>query len=301
MNNIDVHADDFGYSISTSRNILDCIEKGKLTSISIMGNMKAFEDSMAMMYDRIACFPFLPLMSIHINIPEGTFLNDCFPMSWGKLFFLSYSPYKKRIKGLLKEEIRNQIRVVQRAIENCIRIAKDNNIECFQKSVRIDSHIHTHLLPIVWEALIEVIQEDDLDVEYIRNPKEPLAPFIKNISLWPTYSLINLVKNRILMFYSGKVDRYCAKHGIRKMYMWGLMMSGKMDYDRITVLFDDMLNTSRKNDRKLELLFHPGRCDNDDFSTEMIKEYYDNFNSSLNREVEKESLMKLDAFTDKRN
>ena len=81
------------------------------------------------------------------------------------------------------------------------------------------------------------------------------------------------------MMYSGKVDRYCEKHNIDKMYMWGLAMSGHMDYERIEKIFPDMVQTAQKNNRTLELLFHPGKASVQEYSEEMNSDYFRDANS----------------------
>ena len=243
---VDIHADDYGYSINTSLDILECMKAGKLDSFSIICNTKWFDESMDLLYKEIPSLPFLPLISIHLNIPEGASDSDIIPMSWGKLFISSYSLKRKRVKEELKNDLKKQIDKTQEAIRKCITIAEENGIECKQKGIRLDSHIHTHLIPVVWDALIEVIEEEKYDIEYIRNPKEPLMPFLKNISLIHSYGLANILKNRILMLYSGKVDRYCDEHNLAKMYMWGLCMSGHMDYQRVEKVFPEMMKEAKK-------------------------------------------------------
>ena len=297
MKNVDIHADDYGYSIKTSEDMLECMRAGVLDSFSIICNTKWFNESMEMLYKEIPSLPFLPLISVHLNIPEGASESDLFPMSWGKLFLSSYSPKKKLVKEELKKDLKKQIDTTQEAIENCIRIAKENHIECHQHGVRLDSHIHTHLIPVVWESLVEIIDEEKYDIEYIRNPKEPILPFLKTPSLWKSYSIVNIIKNRILMLYSGKVDRYCDEHKIDKMYMWGLMMSGHMDYDRIKILYPEMLKTAEKNNRKLELLFHPGQAVRDEYSEEMDPNYFRDANLSENRHIEKNAVLNIKKIT----
>ena len=291
---VDIHADDYGYSTSTSLDILECLKAGKLDSISLMSNMKAFDESMDILEKEIPNLPFLPKMSVHLNIPEGISKENEFPMSWGKLFLVSYSFNRKKIKDALKKELKDQIDKAWIRTEKCLEIAKENNVPFNQHGLRLDSHIHTHLIPVVWDALMEVIEEEHYDVEYIRNPKEPLRPFLKEKSLWSSYSLINAVKNRILMFYSGKVDRYCEEKGMNKMYMWGLMMSGHLDYDRINVLLPEMSRTAQKNDRILELLFHPGKAKDEEYGEDMDKDYFRDANTSDNRWIEKDSVLKIE-------
>ena len=289
--NVDIHADDYSYSLNTSKDIIDCIKSGNLDSFSIMPNMSCFEESMELLYREIPAFNYLPLISIHISIPEGISETGMFPMSWSNLFLNSYSLNKNKVKGQLKIELKHQIEKGWEAIRKCFEIAEENNIEIKQKGMRIDSHIHTHLLPVVWESLIEVIEENNYSVEYIRNPKEPLEPFIKNNLM--SYGLVNIIKNRILMLYSGKADKYCDSHNIPKMYMMGLCMSGCMDFDRIKDVYSDMLEIARKDNRNLELLFHPGQATVDEYRPEMDKNYFRDANLSENRHIEKNSVLRI--------
>ena len=290
---LDIHADDYAYSLNTSRDILDCIKTGNLNSISIICNTVHFEESMELLYKSIPSFKYLPLMSVHLNFPEGFGVSDLLPISWGKLFLKSYSFSKRETKDMLKQEIKYQIDRTQEAIEKCIDIAIENNIPVYQRGIRIDSHIHTHLIPVVWDALIETIDEERYHVEYIRNPKEPIFPFLKQISLLSSYGIVNFIKNRILMFYSKKADDYCNSHKIDKMYMWGLMMSSHMDYDRIKKIYPDFLEYARKRGRRLVLLFHPGQASKDEYSKEMDENYFRDANLSENRRIEKDSVLRI--------
>ena len=95
------------------------------------------------------------------------------------------------------------------------------------------------------------------------------------------------------MFYSGKIDNYCELHKIDKMYMWGLMMSGHMDLDRVTMLYPSMMEVSEKNNRVLELLFHPGKACKDEYSDEMDRNYFKDANLSDARHIEKETVMNM--------
>lgn len=288
---VDIHADDYGYSLNTSKDILDCVKKGALTSFSIISNNNDFDRCVDLLYKEIPNFPYLPLMSVHISLPEGK--GEILPISWAKLFLFSYSFSRNEYKNKLKKEIKKQIDDVSIVVNKCIEIAKKNNIKYSQKALRIDTHVHSHPIPIVWDALKEVLEEGNYDIEYIRNPKEPIIPFIKHIELIKSYGLVNMIKNRILMLYSRKIDKYCERYNLPKMYMWGLMMSGCMDFDRIEVLYDDVYNYALKHNRNLELLFHPGRASIDEYSKEMDPSYFRDANLSINRNIEKESVLKM--------
>ena len=291
---VDIHADDYAYSLHTSEDIVECLKEGKLDSFSIICNTSGFEKSMELLYSVIPSLPFLPNISIHLNLPEGKGATDLLPISWIRLFLASYSFNKKEVKEKLKKELKWQIDTTQKAIDKSINIAKAYSIVCKQKGIRIDSHIHTHPIPIVWDALLEVIEEEKYDIEFIRNPKEPIIPFLKKVSLIPSYGLANIIKNRILMIYSRKIDNYCDLHKIDKMYMWGLMMSGHMDLDRVKALYGDIVKKADNDNRYLELLFHPGMAKEDEYSEEMDKSYFLNANLSKNRHIEKHTVMSIE-------
>ena len=290
---IDIHADDYAYSVNTSRDILECLSCGALDSISIICNTSQFEECMDLLYEAIPSFDHLPLLSVHLNLCEGFQSSELLPMSWGQLFLASYSLKRKKYKVILKQEIRRQLTETQKVIDRCISIAKENGVPVYQNGLRIDSHIHTHPIPVVWESLIEVIEEERLDVEYIREPSEPLNVYLKETSLYPTYSLINIIKNRILRFYSRKIHRYLKKQNRQTMYLWGLVMSLHMDFDRIKVLWSAMNEKAGHDGRDLELLFHPGTALQSEYSNEMNAKYFRDSNTSKNRAIEKESGLQI--------
>ena len=105
MTKIDIHADDYGYSLAVSRDILECMKAGCLDSISIICNTSYFEQSMALLYENIPFLPFLPKISIHLDLPEGLHGQNGLPMSWGKLFIKSYMPGRNRLKEILKSDL----------------------------------------------------------------------------------------------------------------------------------------------------------------------------------------------------
>ncbi|MBR4461190.1 MAG: ChbG/HpnK family deacetylase [Erysipelotrichaceae bacterium] len=293
---IDKHADDYAYSLNTSRDILECLSCGALDSISIICNTSQFEECMDLFYEAIPSFDHLPLLSVHLNLCEGFQSSELLPMSWGQLFLASYSLKRKKYKDILKQEIKRQLTETQKVIDRCIFIAKENNVPVYQNGLRIDSHIHTHPIPVVWESLIEVIEEEKLEVEYIREPSEPLSVYLKETILYPTYSLINIVKNRILRFYSHKIHRYLEKQKKQTMYLWGLVMSLHMDFDRIEVLWSAMKEKADHDGRDLELLFHPGTALQSEYSKEMNAKYFKDSNTSKNRGIEKESVLRIKEF-----
>ena len=307
MLKIDIHADDYALTVNTSNDMLECIRAGKLDSISIVPNMSCFGKCMEMLYEAIPLLPFLPLLSVHLDFVEGKCLagakkvpllaakeGGLIGLTWGGLFKLSYLPGKRKaVKVQLKEEIKAQIEAVREVTSRCMEIAVANNVPCGQKGLRIDSHQHAHMIPVVWEALTEVIAEEGYEVEYIRNSKEVLGAFLAERSLWKTYRPINFVKNRLLSCYSHKVDRYVKEHDMKPMYLWGLIMSGHMDHDRIVRLYPRIQAKAQREGRTLEILFHPGLTLPEEVSAEIGEDAAKDFYLLPDRHIEKDAVMRL--------
>lgn len=310
MPEIDVHADDYALTVHTSADMLECMKEGKLNSISIVPNMSCFEECMEMLYKAVPTLPFLPSMSVHLDFVEGKCLagakevpllvspdEDMTGVSWGKLFLFSYHPLKRNaVKRQLEKEMKAQIETAWQAIRRCMELAKENQIPCAQKGLRIDSHQHAHMIPVVWEALVEIIAKEEYPVEYIRNSKETLAPFLSEVSLWKTYRPVNFIKNRLLSLYSHKVDRYASAHSMKKMYLWGLVMSGRMDYDRIVRLYPKIAAKAGKENRVLEFCFHPGIAMPEEITAEIGENAARDFYLLSNRRIEKDAVMRLNLF-----
>lgn len=307
MSRPDIHADDYALTLNTSRDMLACMQAGKLNSISIVPNMSCFQECMALFYEEIPKLPFLPLLSVHLDFVEGRSLagkkaapdltkadSDLMGLGWGGLFLASYLPGKRgRIKAQLKCEIKAQIARVQPAVKKCIELAAGVGIPCKQKGLRIDSHQHAHMIPVVWEAILEVVSEEGYDLEYIRNSKEVLGVFLTDASLYRTYRPVNFIKNRLLSLYSHKVDRFCKARGMEQMYLWGLVMSGRMDRERVEKLYPKMRRKAKRDGRTLEILFHPGLTLPEEVTPEIAKEAVEDFYLREDRHVEREAVLSV--------
>lgn len=311
MNRTDIHADDYALTVNTSKDMLSCMKKGQLDSISIVPNMSCFDQCMKLLYEAVPQLPFLPKMSVHLDFVEGRCLAEpgevlllaarddaLMGLSWGGLFALSYHPWKRNgAKAQLKKEVKAQIEKVNAAVNHAMRLAESAGIRCGQKGLRIDSHQHAHMIPVVWEALTEVITEEKYEVEYIRNSREMLGVFLKETSLWKTYRPVNFIKNRLLAAYSHKVDRYMKAHHMEQMYLWGLVMSGHMDYDRIVRLYPKITKQAEKQNRVLEILFHPGSTLPEEVTAEIGKDAAEDFYLRTDRHVEMEAVRRIREVT----
>lgn len=285
MNSIvDIHADDFALSEKSDRDILQLCAEGKLDSISIIPNLECFETAVAKFLAVQEESDKKILVSVHLNFMEGkccaekSLLPDLidsegfFTASWGKLFIWNYIPFiRKKIKIQLKKEILAQIK-------KCIAA---NVID--KNAIRIDSHQHPHMIPVVFDALKEAVLElenDGCKIEYIRNTQDPILLYGgKDI-----FSM-NTIKCLILNFYSQKVKKYLVSKKLPVNYLCGVYFSGKMD-SRLKKVLPKFIKKAETQERIIELLFHPGTMLRSELTSEFKKEGFNEFHLSENRKTE---------------
>ena len=209
MKKIDVHADDYGLTLNTSIDIMEGIKAGKLKSISVMPNTSCFEIARNYFYANIDEAK-MPVISVHLNFMEGYCIADksklsylvdeegLFNISWGNLVKYNYNlMIRSKVKEQLKIEIEAQLKKVI-----CGYHLLDD-----KRKLRVDSHQHTHMIPIVMEALIEVIKEKKYSTEYIRISKEPWDVYLKKVQFLLSYRIINMIKVMVLNWYAIKDEK----------------------------------------------------------------------------------------------
>lgn len=238
-------------------------------------------------------FPVKPLISVHLNLMEGHCVSDVlevpdlvdgrgyFKISWGGLLLASYHPLmRNRILEQIKREFICQIERVQSNLpEGC--------------ELRLDSHQHTHMIPVVREGMFAAIDERKYPVRFVRVAREPLGPFLSQVALCPSYGIVNLIKNVILNIYAGSMERELNKRKISYDLIWGLIMSGHMDLERIKRIYPAMEAHCIKRGRTLELLFHPGTVLPEEITEEYVKDGFVEFHLAEGRKIERHAVDKL--------
>lgn len=281
----DVHADDYALSEDSDTDILKLCEERKLDSISIIPNLKIF-DSAA---ERLKALGRQDLsVSVHLNFMEGKSVRNkdelphlvdkdgFFNVSWGKLLFYSYNPFLyRKVRAELEKEISAQIKKVS-----------DSGLVP-ESEIRIDSHQHTHMIPIVFAALKDAVRAKDFKVSYIRNSQDPVMPYFSPAMLRhaKTYSPANIIKCLILNFFSAGVRSYLHRNNLPVQYLCGVFFSGKMD-SRIKEVLPVLERKCRKENRSLEILFHPGAVLPSELTDEFTKKGFNEFHISENRRTE---------------
>ena len=289
---IEYHADDYGLFPEQSRHIIDCYRTGALNGISIMPNSPYLKECM----DEIADIRGKLLVTVHLNIVEGKPLMDDkvprlidklgnFNDSFVKLFFISYIPVLRLFyRRELKKEIAAQIKACEPYMNG--------------DSFRIDGHVHYHMIPVVFDALMDVIKEKELKVSYIRFPREEISVYQKAKKNIKDVKLLNIVKVMVLNCLVRRNQRKYAEElaGMnleRKMFM-GVMLSGHMFYENVKALLPIAADTmADKGFNEMEVLFHPGDVSLETDIIQLTSKDDREFLTSSNRLKEAEALKKL--------
>lgn len=184
------HADDYGMTAHGDALIRDCQTHGCLNSVSIVPN-GSLEEAVA------ALRPSGLKLAVHLNLVEGKALSPAaeipllvrpdgsFCNSFTGLLRLSLTPRRRAFAAQLYRELERQLLAYAALFPA-------------GTPLRIDSHQHTHMIPLVFRTLLHILADHHLPVEHLRIPAEPLSPFVGCPRLWGSYSAVNAVKQAVL-------------------------------------------------------------------------------------------------------
>ena len=243
-------ADDYGISADANSRIENCLKNGVLNKISILPNGEALDFKQRLSDNDVQ-------LSLHINLVEGCPLSASddigllisesgyFKYSFVGLLLLSLSSKRNEFEKQIYKEMQSQIRFWKQAMGENV-------------SVSIDSHQHTHMIPLVFKTLMRVIDDEGLNVRYMRIPDEPISPYVFTPSLYFAYNPIGLIKQWLLKTFAFKNRKELKKAKIPSAYFMGIMFSGKLNEARIKKLLPHYLRLSKKHNKDIEIGFHPG-------------------------------------------
>ena len=259
-NKVWFHADDYGVTQQQSSVILECYEKGALNSISVLPNTSNVNDALLLLNEidtdkkirRVLHLNFVegkPLSEIEkipMLVDEQGFFDKSF-INFVKWNYLKKSTNRIRLKEQIKAEIRAQLDAV--------------TCNCNFEITAIDSHQHYHMVPIIFDSLMEVLSEkkyEKLDIRQIRIPVDPIYPVMHNFSMLKRIPAINLVKWLILKIYAKRNKNILKKMGIEVPVFFGIFYTCEMKVEVVSELLHLYKAYASKKNADLELMFHPG-------------------------------------------
>ena len=277
-------ADDYGLCDSMCVRIQKCIDKGALNKVSIFPNLRQIDLHKISENKNIR-------ISLHLNLVEGNCMaeadeidliadkNGAFKHTFGGLFKLSLF-HEKKLREQLYKEIKAQV-LYWKSI-----LPKDTPF-C------IDSHQHTHMIPSVFKALLKVLDDEKINLEYMRIPAEPILPYIQTPSLYFTYRAVNIIKQWLLKFLWLVNKIYIKEAKIPTSYFMGILFSGKMDCKRVNKILPGYIKMAEKKGRDIEVLFHPGYLEENEIDFRDKNIVFEKFYLSKDRKTEFDSVIKI--------
>ncbi len=252
---IEFHADDYGMFPASSERIIDCINEGVINGISLMANSPNLDDCMELF--RKKCHKKVHL-AIHLNLLTEKALGEkCrvssltdeegyFNQSWFRLLAVSMIPgLRNRYRAQIKNELSLQI-------DRCLPYFSE------EKEIRLDSHRHVHMIPMVFDVLAELIAEKGLKVSYIRITKDKIGLY-RHINRFEHFRPINLIKVMLLNLLAA-VDkkRHYALYECGNSDFASIMFSGCMTYRNLTQILSNIRQNRIMFRDNIELMLHPG-------------------------------------------
>jgi len=296
-NKIWFHADDYGVTTEQSRRILSCYQNGALNSISVLPNTPALEESLDILNHadpdgrqirRVLHLNFVegkPLAGAN-NVPELVDDSGYFDKSFLQFFRWNYTIIGKKRQELIRQ-IKLEITAQLRAVTDV----------CDYKITAVDSHQHYHMIPIVFDSLMEVLsekREGHSDIHQIRIPVDPIAPLLHNAQMRRGVPKINWVKWGILNMYAKRNQKVLNSKGIKVPVFFGIFYTCEMKRKIVEALLPAYRDYADKRGKDLELMFHPGNLTDRRELLDARSEELAVFYMSNNRSEEAECLKLLE-------
>ncbi len=266
-----LNADDFGMSKAFNRAVLEGYECGILKSTSLTANGEAFDEAVNSIIP--ACSDLG--VGVHLNIIEGKSLcfdldkitdkDGNFNLSWGELLFKSMNSKDKVFMEQIEKEFRAQIEKVKSKV----------NI------THIDSHVHTHAIPKIFELVCSLAKE--YGIKQVRTQFE--MPYIipdvfRHLTLkYP----VNLIKVALLDFLTIKNRNIIKKYGLNTNdYLVGVAYTSMMT--SLTVSYG-VLAVKNRDNIVVEALIHPSRYEDGTIDNHFV-EFQITKNQKLKQKIE---------------
>lgn len=230
-----VNADDFGLSELTNKGIADCINKGMVTSTTIIANGNAFEHCIALAKKQKLD------TGIHLNLTHYNSLTG---------LKLSMSNIWKAMLHMLDKKL----------VEKEMKAQVEKVLKAGIKPTHLDGHKHIHIFPGVIDATITIAKEYNLNK--IRLPLTKKLKF-KISKQWLKAFLVN--------HYARKARKKMEKAGIKTTEnFYGMMETGRLTTENLKKVlaniqgktaelmchpgyYDKNLDCALKNEREIEL------------------------------------------------
>ena len=242
MKNIIINADDLGISKEVNTAVKLGHETGIINSTSLIVNMDGFDSAVN---EIIPAFPKLNI-GVHLNIMEGKSLTNV-PLLCDKNGFFNNGYINLILKSKQKEFINQTEQEFRAQIEKAMKYCKIKHI---------DSHVHVHAIPEIFNLTLKLAQE--YGIKNIRTQKE--IPYIVFSKIFNKKFPVNIIKNILLNIFTDINLKSLKKYPEIKTndYFIGVLYTGYMDEKAIL----NGIKKIKRDNSVTEVIFHPYFSDN---------------------------------------
>ena len=245
--NVLFHADDYGSNPEMSENILKCIKKGLVNSVSVL------IDNDFKVHKKLKNIEGVNVR-LHLNLTELKSKNINKTKFLKNLTFIKLLILSKKKKQIVYHEIDRQIKKFKKIYK--------------PKIFRIDGHEHIHMIPWIFNYLLK--NRNKYKIKQIRNSNEIImSPRVNDFLKLSYYR--NLLACLLLKFFY----HYNPKNYYNSPQFAGMIYSGNQNFETIIKTLD---NLKKKKIKNCEILIHPG--------FNKFKKNYSKFQNSKNRKIE---------------
>lgn len=244
-----VTADDYGLSLGNVNTILEAVDYGSVTSLSILANGDAVEKGIEEYVQRSGHIK----LSVHINLTEGRCVSEdpairiltnedgMFRYSVGRLwvaYLFSRSRKREEFRVGVRAEVGAQIRKIRSLL-----LPHGLDIS------GADGHQHVHMIPFVFDVLVEE------QLPYVRITHEPWYVIPHDIRALLGVHAIGRLALAFLSFRNRRIAKICGIEASR--FFLGFVSSGKMTFESVKEGFHAVSLQSASTEIT-EVCFHPG-------------------------------------------
>ncbi len=268
MKSLIVNADDLGADKERNAGIFEAVNKGTVTSVSILPNGPAFDDAveriLSLKERHLSC-------GLHLNLSEGTPLtpglriltaqNGCFLGKSDAIRLLTSNLPKQQRQSSISHinEEWNRMGSCESASNWCSTLSIEIKTEIHAQMEKltaaglrvdhVDGHHHVHIFPAVVESVIETTMESG--IKWIRTPEESISiPLCHELKL----SNQQICEAKLFSKFAAYARVLFQKSGIKTTDNFrGLYFKGKFSIS----IFENLLQNLPEGTS--EMMLHPGR------------------------------------------
>ena len=272
-------ADDYGISQGANAHIEALAGKG-LNKVSVLPNGN-FGD-----LSRLQGVT----LSLHLNLVEGKCLSDPKEIP---LLATEDGMFRHSFVGLLKLSL-----LKPKALQTQLAVELRSQLMHWKAQIGdapvcIDSHQHTHAIPLILRTLLAVLQEEGIRPTGIRIPWEPVRLYLGTPGIWCSCRPVGAIKQQLLNFLLIGGRRKLKKAGLPPACVMGIMFSGRMAGKHVETLLPKYEAFAAKRGMDAELVFHPGYVEQGETFMEGVRPDFCKFYFSPWRKKEFETVNNL--------